>query len=166
MVLPPVVIRQPRPHDIVDDPIVVCGLGTGFEARFGARVRDARGNELNKITFRSGAMGLWSNFEVQIDLPSTLETGIGSLEVWASSGTGDPGGLVRIPIVFGTALVAAYTGFAQYVVQEGDTLRSIAEQFYGERDKSNLILQANNNQISNPNQIFEGQVLRIAMSSL
>lgn len=30
-VFPPISVRQPRPHDIVDDPVGVCGVGTGFE---------------------------------------------------------------------------------------------------------------------------------------
>ena len=31
VVFPPITVRQPRPHDIVDDPVGVCGVGTGFE---------------------------------------------------------------------------------------------------------------------------------------
>jgi hypothetical protein len=43
---PVITVRQPRPHDLVDDPVEVCGVGTGFEAVFAARVRDGNGNEL------------------------------------------------------------------------------------------------------------------------
>jgi immunoglobulin-like protein involved in spore germination len=39
-VFPPITVRQPRPHDLVDDPVGVCGIGTGFEGVISARVRD------------------------------------------------------------------------------------------------------------------------------
>src|SRR5438132_207558 len=28
---PPIAVRQPRPYDLVDDPVRACGIGTGFE---------------------------------------------------------------------------------------------------------------------------------------
>jgi hypothetical protein len=31
---PPISVRQPRPFDIVDNPVDVCGVGTGFEGVF------------------------------------------------------------------------------------------------------------------------------------
>jgi Immunoglobulin-like domain of bacterial spore germination len=43
---PPIVVRQPETYDIVDDPVAVCGIGTGFEDTFAARVRDAQGRRL------------------------------------------------------------------------------------------------------------------------
>ena len=39
--LPPISVRQPRPFDIVDDPVEICGIGSGFEGQFAARDRDA-----------------------------------------------------------------------------------------------------------------------------
>jgi hypothetical protein len=133
MAFPPVVVRQPRPNDLVDDPVQVCGTGTGFEAILGARVLDANGTELKQVSFRAGAMGVWGNFQVQIDLPNNLATTHGRLEVWGSSGSGKPIGKVVVPIVFGAAMISPYTGFAQYAVQGGDSLSSIAQQFYAAR---------------------------------
>ena len=51
---PPISVRQPRPYDIVDDPIDICGVGTGFEGVFEARVRDADGNELAHTSIHAG----------------------------------------------------------------------------------------------------------------
>jgi hypothetical protein len=65
---PPITVRQPRPHDIVDDPVGVCGVGTGFEGVFSARVRDNNGRELREIPVRAGGAGIWGNFQVEIDL--------------------------------------------------------------------------------------------------
>ena len=40
---PPISVRQPRPFDIVDDPVDICGVGPCFEGVFEARVGDADG---------------------------------------------------------------------------------------------------------------------------
>jgi len=161
MAFPPVVVRQPRPNDIVDNPIEVCGIGTGFEAVLVARVLDANGAEVREVSFRAGGTGVWGNFRVPIELPDSLDTAQGRLEVWGSSGSGRPVGKVVVPIVFGSALVSPYLGFAQYTVQGGDTLSSIAGLFYDDRDQWPRIFEANRNQISDPDLIFAGQVLRI-----
>ena len=117
VVFPPVTVRQPRPHDIVDDPVGICSVGTGFEGwRSSRRQKDGSGRELNKVV---------------------------------------------VPIVFGRALIDPYNGFAQYTVEPGDTLSSIAEQFLGDADRSRAIFQANRDQIEDPDLIFSGQVLRV-----
>ena len=48
-----------------------------------------------------------------------------------------------------------------YTVIAGDTLRSIAEQSYGDETQWPRIHEANRDQITNPDQIVPGQVLRI-----
>jgi nucleoid-associated protein YgaU len=106
-------------------------------------------------------MGVWGNFQIRIDLPKNLATSHGRLEVWSSSGSGRSIGKVVVPIVFSTALISPYTGFAQYAVQGGDSLSSIAEQFYGDEDQWRRIFEANRNQISDPDLVFAGQILRI-----
>src|SRR5439155_25339180 len=61
---PPITVRQPRTYDIVDDPVLVCGVGTGFEATCAARVRDAHGHQLGQVTIHAGGTGIWGNFQV------------------------------------------------------------------------------------------------------
>ena len=48
-----------------------------------------------------------------------------------------------------------------YTVQEGDTLRSIAKEFYGTIFKWRLIYEANYDTMSGPSMIHVGQVLQI-----
>ena len=156
-------MRQPRPHDIVDDPVGVCGVGTGFEGVISARVRDNNGRELQQTPIRAGGTGIWGNFEVRIDLPERLPTARGTLEVFeeAQDGSGRELNKVVVPIVFGPALVDPYHGFAQYTVESGVTLSSIAEQFLGDAERWRAIFQANGDQIEDPDVIFPGQVLRV-----
>ncbi|MEO7014348.1 MAG: LysM peptidoglycan-binding domain-containing protein, partial [Dokdonella sp.] len=48
-----------------------------------------------------------------------------------------------------------------YTVAKGDTLSKIAKNFYGNANKWRVIFEANSDQISNPDLIKIGQVLKI-----
>ena len=160
---PPIVVRQPQPHDLVDDPLVACGVGTGFEGVFAARVRDGNGAELIQEAINAGGTGIWGNFHVSLALGGAPATPQGTLEVFEFSASGDGSELnkVVVPVVFGRALIDPYHGFAQYTVVPGDTLSAIAQQWYGAAADWPRIFEANRHQISNPDLIFPGQVLRI-----
>jgi nucleoid-associated protein YgaU len=160
---PPISVRQPQPHDIVDDPVGVCGIGTGFEGVFSARVRDANGTKLQEVSIRAGGTGVWGNFQVEIDLSGMPSTARGTVAVfeYAADGSGRELNKVVIPIVFGKVLIDPYFGFAQYTVESGDTLSSIAQQFYGDPEQWRRVFKANRDQIDDPDEIFAGQVLRI-----
>lgn len=162
-VLPPISVRQPLPHDIVDDPVKLCGVGTGFEGVFAARVRDNTGKELRRIVVRAGGTGTLGNFQVTIDLPGRPATARGTLEVFeeAQDGSGREVNKVVVPVVFGTALIPEYRGFLQYTVKPGDTLASIAGRFLEDAGKWRAIFQANRDRIEDPDRIFPGQVLRV-----
>ena len=51
---PPISVRQPQPYDLVDDPVRACGIGTGFEGQFAARVRDGHGAQIAKVSVHAG----------------------------------------------------------------------------------------------------------------
>ena len=160
---PPIAVRQPLPFDIVDVPVHVCGVGTGFEGQFSARVRDANGTELALISIHAGGMGIWGNFDETISLPATPGTTRGTVEVFEFSAKGDGSELnkVTVPVSFGPALISPYHGFEQYTVVPGDTLSGIARAKYGDASLYGRIFDANRDEISDPNLIFVGQVLRI-----
>jgi nucleoid-associated protein YgaU len=48
-----------------------------------------------------------------------------------------------------------------YTVMAGDTLTTIASHFYGDFHKAELILAANRDQLSGPDRITPGQMLKI-----
>jgi nucleoid-associated protein YgaU len=160
---PPISVRQPRPFDIVDDPVTVCGVGTGFEGVFSARVRDGNGHVLASTNITAGGTGIWGNYHISMALGGVPGTSTGSIEVFESSAKGDGTELnkVTVPVSFGPALINPYHGFEQYTVAPGDTLRLIAQNKYGNPALFTRIVDANRDEISNPNLIFPGQVLRI-----
>ena len=159
--LPPISVRQPLPYDIVDDPIRVCGIGSAFEGQFAARLRDQDGTELVQVNV-NGPGAVLFNFRAQIALPSLPATARGPLEVFEfSAKDGSEINKQVVPIIFGRALIDPYAGFQQYTVQPGDTLSAIAQQFSGDASLYPRIFEANTNQLSSPNLIFPGQVLRV-----
>ena len=160
---PPLIsVRHPRPHDIVDDPVEVAGVGTGFEGTLQARLRNHAGDELAQKHFQAGGTGIWGNFFFRIDVPSVPSRPRGTLEIFEFSA--EDGSEINkrvIPIVYGRALVDPFHGFAIYTVRSGDTLSSIAQDFYGDPDKFRIIFAANRNQLDDPDVIVPGQDLRI-----
>jgi len=56
-----------------------------------------------------------------------------------------------------------YHGFGQYEVVSGDTLSAIAQTWYGDPNLWPRLFEANRNQITDPNLIFPGQVLRVPL---
>lgn len=160
---PPITVRQPQPFDLVDDPIAICGVGTGFEGVFSARARDGNGVELALVTINAGGTGVWANYQAMLPLGSVPSTPNGTVELFEFSAKGDGKELnkVVVPVVFGRALLDPYRGFTQYTVVAGDTLTAIAHRFYSDPAQYPRIFEANRDQIANPNLIFPGQILRV-----
>jgi hypothetical protein len=156
-------VLQPRPYDLVDTPLLVAGVGTGFEGTFSARVRDGNGNQLALQTIHAGGTGIFGNFQLAIALPATPSTAAGTLEVFEFSAKGDGSEInkVTVPITFGAAIVNPYHGFTFYTVGSGDTLASIATHFYGNATKAPLLQVANRDLLAGAPQPQAGQVLRI-----
>lgn len=157
-----IIVRQPEPFDVVDTPVAVCGIGTAFEGRFAARLRDADGEQLQQIPIETGGTGIWDNFQVELGLSTIPSTAHGTVEVFEfSSRDGTEANKIVVPVVFGRVLIEPYHGFTQHSVRPGDSLSNIAKQFYGDEDLWYRIFEANRHQIINPDRVFVGQMLRV-----
>lgn len=85
---PPITVRQPRPHGVVDDPVEVCRVGAGFEAQLAARVRDGNGAELARVSMVAGGTGVWGNYHAELPIDTIPATAHGTLEVYGNPSQG------------------------------------------------------------------------------
>ena len=120
------------------------------------------GNELAERSFQAGGTGIWGNFFFRIDVPGIPADARGTLEVFEASAK-DGSDLHKhvVPIVFGRSLDDPFHGFAVHKVHTGDTLSSIAQEFYGDPAKFTIIFEANRDQLDEPERDLRGQELRI-----
>ena len=161
---PLIKVQEPEPFEIVGEDVLIAGVGTGFEGGLSARVRDGNGAELVAGSFPAGGTGILASFQYRLTLAAIPATYNGFVEVFeeGASGLGDELNKVIVPIVFGTFLLpSGYHGFALYTVKAGDTLSSIAADWYGAMGMASHVYDANRNQIGDPNLIFPGQQIRI-----
>jgi nucleoid-associated protein YgaU len=154
-------VDQPQPNDLVGNPVLVAGLGGGFEATLDLRVLDAQGQVLveKPVTARN----LTSAWQASVRLPRRLRTTRGVVEVGPSTGADEAPARVSVPVFFGTEIVTGFASYFLHVVQQGETLSSIAddagELYIGSGPQP--IFQANRDIIADPDLIYPGQVLRI-----
>jgi nucleoid-associated protein YgaU len=72
---------------------------------------------------------------------------------------------VIVPVIYGPRIVPNYIGFRLHTVRAGDTLSKIARDNYGDPARFTDIQRANPQIITNPNQIFVGQVLKVPVGA-
>lgn len=162
---PRIKVLQPEPFDLVDQRVQVAGVGSGFEATIGLRVRDGESRQIARTFVNVGGTGVLGNFQAEIELVDVPATPDGYIEVFDAGGEDVPANMVVVPVVFGEHLVAGYYGFALRTVVAGDTLSGIAQEAYGDASKYLRIFAANRNQLSDPNLIFPGRPLRVPLGN-
>src|SRR5215210_316900 len=155
-------IDQPRAFDVVGNPILVGGVGTGFEATLNYRVHEGH-DEVSGFFTVGGGTGEHGQFQLQVDVSGaafTLDRVF--VEVFETSAKdGSEINKVIVPVILGPRIVPDYIGYREHVVQPGDTLWAIAEAHYGSGNRFPLIVRANPTQITDPDLIVVGQVLKI-----
>lgn len=162
---PRIKVLQPQPFDLVDQKVQVAGVGSGFEATIGLRVRDGDSRQLARTFVNAGGSGALGNFQAQVELDAVPPTADGFVEVFDAGGADVPANMVVVPVVFGENLVGGYFGFALRTVVKGDTLSGIAQEAYGDASQFLRVFAANRNQLSDPNLIRAGQQLRVPLGN-
>ena len=101
------------------------------------------------------AEGMW-----QLAPEAPVEPGLHRLRVDHVDDSGDV--LSRVATLFSRAELASGFPENRYViVQPGNSLWRIARRTYGEGVRYNVIFQANNDQIADPDLIFPGQIFLV-----
>lgn len=162
---PRIKVLQPQPFDLVDQRVQVAGVGSGFEATIGLRVRDGQSRQIARTFVNAGGTGVLGNFQAQVELDAVPPTADGFVEVFDAGGADVPANMVVVPVVFGENLVGGYFGFALHTVVPGDTLSGIAQDAYGDASQYLRVFAANRNQLSDPNLIRPGQQLRVPLGN-
>ncbi len=158
-------IDQPREFDLVGNPILVAGIGTGFEATLNYRVTEGHDEVTGHFTV-GGGTGEHGQFQLRVDVSGaafTLDRLF--IEVFEiSARDGSEINKVIVPAIYGPLIVDDYIGYREHVVEPGDTLSAIAATHYGDSGLYPRIVRANPS-ISDPDLILPGQLLRIPIGS-
>jgi nucleoid-associated protein YgaU len=155
-------IDQPRPNDLVGDPLLIAGSGGGFEATIAVRVLDSEG----RVIVQTSVTGtnLISPWQTSFNLPDPPPTLRGVVQAGPTTGADETPPMVSVPVFFGTAIAPGFRSYFLYTVQPGDTLSSIAAAQAPLYIGSGFgpIFEANRHIIGdNPNRIQPGTVLRL-----
>ncbi len=153
---------QPRRWDLVGNPVMIAGIGTGFEATINYRVHDGHDEVTGFITV-GGGTGEHAQFQVKVRVGSaSFKLDRLFVEVFeVSPKDGSELHKVSRPVLLATRMVKGhYIGYREHVVKKGDTLSKIAQKHYGSPDFQRLV-RANTHQIDDPDLIFPGQVIRV-----
>ena len=153
---------QPRRFDLVGNPVMIAGIGTGFEATINYRVHDGHDEVTGFITV-GGGTGEHAQFQVKARVGSAaFQLDRLFVEVFeVSPKDGSEINKVSRPVLLGTRMVQGrYIGYREHIVKAGQTLTKIARKHYGNSNIAPL-LRANAHQIDDPDLIFPGQVIRV-----
>jgi LysM repeat protein len=155
-------IQQPVPYDLVGNPVLVAGIGTGFEAVLQYRIHEGH-DEVTGFFNVGGGTGEHGQFQLSVDVSGAaflLDRLF--VEVYEESAEdGSEINKVIVPVIYGPGIVPNYIGYRIHVVQPGDTLSQIAQANYGEASQFSRLVRANPLIITDPNLILPGQQLKV-----
>ena len=158
-------LDQPRRFDLVGNPVMIAGIGTGFEATINYRIHEGHDEVTGAITVGGGG-GEHAQFQQKVRVGGAAFTldrlFVEVFEISAKDGSELH--KVRRPVFLATRMVKGYVGYREHVVKRGETLSAIARRHYGEPNFQ-PIMRANAHQLDDPDLIFPGQVLRIPIGS-
>ena len=159
-------IQQPKPYDLVGNPVLVGGIGTGFEAVLQYRIHDGH-DERTGFFNVGGGTGEHGQFQLAVDVSgAAFQLDRLFVEVYEESAQdGSEINKVVVPVIYGPGIVADYIGYRIHLVQPGDTLSAIAQANYGDASQFSLIVRANPLVITDPNLIFPGQQLKVPIGA-
>jgi len=156
---------MPREFDLVGSPVLIGGIGTGFEATINYRIHDGH-DEVTGFVTVGGGTGEHAQFQKRVAVgKASFKLDRLFVEVFeVSAKDGSELHKVTRPVLLATRMVKGYIGYREHRVKRGQTLTKIAREHYG-NDNFQPIARANAHMIDDPDLIFPGQVLRVPIGS-
>ena len=120
-------IQQPKPYDLVGNPVLVGGIGQGFEATLNYRIHDGH-DERTGFFNVGGGTGEHGQFALSVDLTgAAFQLDRLFVEVFEESANdGSEINKVVVPVIYGPRIVPGYTATGCHTVKVGDTLSKIS----------------------------------------
>ncbi len=158
-------LDQPREFDLVGSPVLIGGIGTGYEATINFRIHDGH-DEVTGFVTVGGGTGEHAQFQKRVGVgKAAFKLDRIFVEIFeVSPKDGSELHKVTRPVLLATRMVKGYIGYREHTVKSGETLTKIARKHYGSNDYQ-PILRANAHTIDDPNLIFAGQVLRVPIGN-
>ena len=116
-------IQQPRRYDLVGNPILVGGIGSGFEATLQYRIHEGHDERTGHFTV-GGGTGEHAQFQLSVDVSgASFQLDRLFVEIYEESAEdGSEINKVIVPVIYGPRIVTGYYGYRIHVVRRGDTL--------------------------------------------
>jgi len=105
-------IQQPHPYDLVGNPVLVGGIGTGFEAVLQYRIHDGH-DERTGFFNVGGGTGEHGQFQLAVDVSgAAFQLDRLFVEIYEESAAdGSEVSKVSVPVIYGPLIVPNYIGF-------------------------------------------------------
>jgi nucleoid-associated protein YgaU len=124
-----------------------------------AEERDGKLHFSGVVTSEDEKNQIWNALKTVPDWQKDI---VADIKVQPGAQRAQPSGSTAQPSGAGASTSgSASSGASTYTVQSGDTLSAIAKKFYGRANEYMQIFNANRDQLSDPDKIQPGQVLKI-----
>ena len=159
-------LDMPREFDLVGSPVLIGGIGTGFEATINYRIHEATTRSPASSPSAAAPASTRSSRSASAvaQAPRSRSTGCSSRSSRSARRTARSCTRSRARCCLATRMVKGYIGFREHTVKAGDTLTKIARKHYG-TDDFQPIFRANVHLLDDPDVIQLGQVLRVPIGS-
>ena len=156
-------ILQPQPWDLVGTTILIGGNAVGFEGHLSIRVSDGH-TEITGAA-RAGSTAI-RPFQASLSIPADAGFKLNRLSLSVADDSARGGEArppsVTVPVLYGPLILEGYSGYWEHRVKRGETLFSLARQYFDGDDTMHAAIElANQHLITSPDTLAAGQVLRI-----
>jgi nucleoid-associated protein YgaU len=158
-------IQQPQPYDLVTDQIQIGGVAGGaFEANFNYRIHEGHDEMTGSFLAGDGGGG-HGQYQLTVNVSgAAFKLAQIFVEVFhVSPKDGSELDKMVVPVLLGRIIIPGYRVYLEHVVAPGESLWVISTQYYGSGNYYHRLVVANP-QISNPNVIHPGDLVRVPVT--